>query len=125
MVVSPLKHVPICGESNILRYFSRLGPTEFNYEFTEDPTVPTKIDSLLDVCYQLARSRTIKEKQSLIRYINGQLGKAAFLTGSSCSLADIAVWSVLLQKNCTTNSDLTVNLLKWFQNCCELFNFSK
>lgn len=118
LVVSPMKHVTIKGEVNILRYLSRLGPPKYNYELGTDPATSARVDGILDTCYTLARSRTVKEQQSLIRSLNGQLGKSHFLAGGDrITVADIAAWSVLKQRSLQS---LSANMNRWLQNCSQV-----
>ncbi|XP_069695056.1 probable aminoacyl tRNA synthase complex-interacting multifunctional protein 2 isoform X1 [Periplaneta americana] len=118
LVVSPMKHVTVKGEVNILRYLSRLGPPRYNYELGTDPATSARVDGILDICYTLARSRTVKEQQSLIRSLNSQLGKSQFLAGGDrISVADIAAWSVLKQRSL---QGLSANMNKWLQNCSQV-----
>ncbi|KAJ9598491.1 hypothetical protein L9F63_010811 [Diploptera punctata] len=118
LVVSPIKHATVKGEVNILRYLSRLGPPKYNYELNSEPAMSARVDSILDTCYNMARSTTVKDKQSLIKVLNSHLGKNEFLTGgSSISIADVAAWSVLKQIDA---QNLTNNMNSWLQRCSQL-----
>ncbi|XP_021921919.1 probable aminoacyl tRNA synthase complex-interacting multifunctional protein 2 isoform X2 [Zootermopsis nevadensis] len=120
LVVSPMKHITIKGEVNILRYLSRLGPPRYNYELSNDPAVSSRLDSLLDTCYSLARCRTVKERQSLIHSLNCCLGKSQFMAGGDgISIADIAVWSVFRQIKVEPLQDLSGAMKNWLQHCSQ------
>lgn len=121
LVVSPMKHITIKGEVNILRYLSRLGPPKFNYELDNDPATSARLDDLLDTCYSLARCSTVKEQQSLIRALNSYLGKSQFMAGGDrISVADVAVWSVLRQIDVQPQRALSSNMNKWLHDCSQL-----
>lgn len=103
-------YVPIYGEVNIIRYLSRIGPNEFDYE--NDSNV-NEIDIIFDLCYQLCNCSTILNRQNYIRALNNRLKFDYF--GNNCiSLADIAVYSIVKQ-NKDVLKDLTPNLKKWYQ----------
>ncbi|PSN39773.1 hypothetical protein C0J52_15321 [Blattella germanica] len=124
LIVSPVKHITIKGEVNILRYLSRLGPPKYNYELVNEPVSSARVrrvDHLLDSCYSLARSKTVKDRQSLIRVLNNQLGKSRFFAGGNeISIADVAAWSVLKQLDTRHTQELTNNMSSWFQRCSEV-----
>ena len=63
LVINPVKHIAVRGETNILRFFSRIGPSNFAYENTSDLNCVALFDEVLDNCQRLARARTAKEKQ--------------------------------------------------------------
>jgi hypothetical protein len=121
-----MKHVPIKGEVNILRYLSRLGPPKFNYELNKDPVTSARLDDVLDVCYGLARCRTVKERQSFVSALNNYLGNSKFMAGGdSISVADVAVWSVLRQIDVDPQQDLSHNMNKWLHGCSQLLRIGK
>ena len=66
LTVSPLKHVTIRGETNILRFLSRVGPYNLSYENDSNLVQVTKVDELLDVCETLVSAGSNKEKQVCI-----------------------------------------------------------
>lgn len=124
LVVSPMKHTTIKGEVNILRYLSRLGPPTYNYELNSDAATSSRLDVLLDTCYSLARCRTVKEQQLAIRTLGGYLGKAQFMAGGNgISIADVAVWSVLRQKDAQLQQDISSNMKEWLRHCSQLLGF--
>jgi hypothetical protein len=126
LVVSPMKHVTIKGEVNILRYLSRLGPPKFNYELDNNHVTSARLDDVLDICYSLARCRTVKEQQSFIRALNNYLGKSQFMAGGDrISVADVAVWSVLRQIDVRPQRDLSYDMNRWLDNCSQLLGIGK
>ena len=126
LLVSPMKHIAIKGEVNVLRYLSRLGPPAFNYELNVDPATSARLDGVLDACYTLARCRTIKEQQLVIRDLGGYLGKAQFMAGGNgISIADVAVWSVLRQIDAQLQRDMSSNMKQWLHHCSQLLGCGK
>lgn len=116
LVINPVRHTTIRGEANILRFLSRVGPRNLSYENGSDLNSITLLDEVLDNCQRLARTRTVKEKQALIRTLNASLGKSEWMCGQpSISVVDIAVWSVIKQSG--QLASLTQALAKWMERC--------
>lgn len=112
LITSSSLNMPIHGEPNILRYLSRIGPSNWNYETKN----ATELDSALDICYLLSRARTKTERQSLLQTLNGKLGKSQWLCNNNkMTIADVAAHSVI--KQVTNTADINVNLTKWMQRC--------
>ncbi|XP_049290866.1 probable aminoacyl tRNA synthase complex-interacting multifunctional protein 2 isoform X1 [Anopheles funestus] len=109
MITSPTSYVPICGEVNILRYLSRCGPSEFNYE-QQDNVV--EVDSILDACYLLLNKQNIKQRQQILRTLGSKLGKASGFGGADLSLCDIAFTSAVKQVQRTIAKDINPNMAK-------------
>lgn len=108
-----VSHIPILGEVNMLRYLARAIKSSLNYDSESDCI---EIDSLLDICYLLVRTKTKSERTALLQTINKSLGKAQWLVGrGQASIADIATYSAIRQTN--TSSEISANLGKWFQRC--------
>nr|CAD7579011.1 unnamed protein product [Timema californicum] len=123
LIVSPLKHVAVRGEVNILRYLTRLGPPQFNYELSDAPADATQVDATLDACYLLSRCGAGKEQRALIGALAARLGKERFLSGGNQpSVADIAVWSALKQAG---DAKLGGDLARWFDQCSRTFKMGK
>lgn len=110
MITGSSKYVPIIGEVNVLRFLSRIGPNEFNYEDQEE--LATSTDAVLDICYQLTQKLSSKERQTHLQQLNQRLGKHKFFNGDDgVSIADVAVSSVL--KNSSTLKELPGSLSCW------------
>lgn len=105
--------LPIYGEVNIIRYLNRVGPNEFFYE--ADNHFANVTDSILDVCYQLSKKSSVKERQQSVQQLSQRLGKSQFFNdSSSLSVADIAVSSIL-KKLFVNAKELPANLSSWLQ----------
>uniref|UniRef100_A0A182WLT8 AIMP2 thioredoxin-like domain-containing protein n=1 Tax=Anopheles minimus TaxID=112268 RepID=A0A182WLT8_9DIPT len=109
MITSPTSYVPICGEVNILRYLSRCGPSEFNYEQQDNVD---EVDSILDACYLLLNKQNTKQRQQILRTLGSKLGKAAGFGGAELSLCDIAFTSAVKQVQRTVAKDINPNMAK-------------
>uniref|UniRef100_A0A182MCG9 AIMP2 thioredoxin-like domain-containing protein n=1 Tax=Anopheles culicifacies TaxID=139723 RepID=A0A182MCG9_9DIPT len=109
MITSPTSYVPICGEVNILRYLSRCGPSEFNYEQQDNVD---EVDSILDACYLLLNKQNTKQRQQILRTLGSKLGKAAGFGGADLSLCDIAFTSAVKQVQRTIAKDINPNMAK-------------
>ncbi|XP_025834383.1 probable aminoacyl tRNA synthase complex-interacting multifunctional protein 2 isoform X1 [Agrilus planipennis] len=109
-----VRHYPIMGEVNVLRYLSRLLQGPFNYELSPKCL---EIDSVLDLCYLLLCSKSKGERINLLQQLDKKLGKSGwFCDSSSVSIADIAAQSTL--KNIPSN-EINQNLTKWLQKCTQ------
>ncbi|CAH1971972.1 unnamed protein product [Acanthoscelides obtectus] len=103
----------IRGEVNLLRYLSRATQSPLTYN--SDPN-SIEVDSILDVCYLIARSKTKVERAALYQCLNKSLGKAQWLIGSSqIGIADLAAYSAI--KQVSGDSDVNATLKKWYQRC--------
>ncbi|XP_035785173.1 probable aminoacyl tRNA synthase complex-interacting multifunctional protein 2 isoform X2 [Anopheles albimanus] len=109
MITSPTSYVPICGEVNILRYLSRCGPNEFNYELLENVV---EVDSILDACYLLINKQNIKQRQQILRTLGAKLGKTIGFGGEDISMCDIAFTSAVKQVHRTISKDINPNMAK-------------
>lgn len=107
-MVSPLNQCSIRGEVNLLRFLHRCMQPK------HDIVQETKLDSILDTCHRLTHSRTVREKQAMIRSLNATLGKSDWLGGEAMSITDVAAWSAV--SNCK-DMELTKNMTKWMQRC--------
>lgn len=101
--------LPIVGESNVLRYFARIGPNEFNYESNGSNT--NEIDSQLDLSELLAAAATAKDRQVILKGLNGLLGKNEYFGGATARINDLCLASAVLRS--TTEKELPPALLKW------------
>lgn len=111
MFITP-SGIPVYGEVNFLRYLSRIGPNEYNYELD---TNPTDVDTLLDIGYLLGKARTKTERHTLLQSLNSKLGKDQWLCNNKITIADVAVNSII--KQVTSNNEVNVNLSKWMNRC--------
>lgn len=120
LVINPVKHLSIRGETNILRFLSRVGPSNLSYENSSDLIQTTQLDEVLDNCQRLARSHTVKEKQAIVRSFNSSLGKTEWMCGQpKVSIVDLAVWSVVKQLG--SSATLIQTMSKWMERCDRLF----
>ncbi|XP_026282620.1 aminoacyl tRNA synthase complex-interacting multifunctional protein 2 isoform X2 [Frankliniella occidentalis] len=116
LVINPIRHIAVRGETNILRFLSRVGPTDYAYEANSNLSQVALLDEVLDNCQRLARSKTVKEKQAIVRTFNASLGKSEWMCGQpKLSIIDTAVWSVLKQQG--PSAALTQTLTKWMERC--------
>ncbi|KAK3922467.1 putative aminoacyl tRNA synthase complex-interacting multifunctional protein 2 [Frankliniella fusca] len=116
LVTNPVKHITVQGETNVLRFLSRVGPSNYAYESSSNLSQITLLDEVLDNCQRLARSKNVKEKQAIIRTFNASLGKNEWMCGQpTLSIIDTAVWSVLKQQG--SSASLTQTLTKWMERC--------
>lgn len=110
MITSPTAYVPICGEVNILRFLSRCGPNEFNYEQQNDLI---EADSILDTCYLLINKQNVKDKKQVLKTLNSKLGKVPCFGGpGQISLCDIAATSAIKQVQQVLAKDINPNMAK-------------
>lgn len=109
MITSPTAYVPICGEVNILRFLSRCGPNEFNYERNDDVA---EVDSILDSCYLLINKQNLKDKKQVLKLLSSKLGKTSCFGGDTLSLCDIAATSAIKQLQKSLAKDINPNMTK-------------
>lgn len=109
MITSPTAYVPICGEVNILRFLSRCGPSEFNYERADDVA---EADSVLDTCYLLVNKQNLKDKKQVLKLLSSKLGKTPCFGGDELSLCDIAATSAVRQLQKSLGKDINPNMTK-------------
>uniref|UniRef100_U5EZS6 Aminoacyl tRNA synthase complex-interacting multifunctional protein 2 n=1 Tax=Corethrella appendiculata TaxID=1370023 RepID=U5EZS6_9DIPT len=120
MIASPILFVPIYGETNIIRFLSRIGPNEYNYEL--DVMKSTEIDQLLDACHILPKVKLTKERQTIMCLLNDKLGKSKYFGGEEISMVDIAVSSTLTQFKTILSKIIAPNLKQWHKRVTEIFN---
>ncbi|XP_065155791.1 probable aminoacyl tRNA synthase complex-interacting multifunctional protein 2 isoform X2 [Atheta coriaria] len=102
---------PIQGEVNLLRYLARL-TSSLNYNDN------IEMDSYLDTCYNISRSKTKSERLPLFQRLNKKLGKEKFIFGDF-SIVDIAAYSAI--KQTAGAGEVNVGMTKWMNNC-EAYN---
>ncbi|XP_066245116.1 aminoacyl tRNA synthase complex-interacting multifunctional protein 2 isoform X2 [Euwallacea similis] len=111
-----LAHTLVSGEVNVLRYLSRLATTNLSYDSDRHSL---ELDSLLDQCYLLARTKTKAERTNIFQVLNKSLGKFPWLVGrDQISIVDIAAFSAIRQSG--ISNELNANLTKWYQQCASL-----
>jgi glutathione S-transferase len=100
------------GDHTIARYLSRSQPKFTLYaEGDDDPVLgAAEIDQYLTVCdnYVDATSAAVKD---LIVHLDSRLLARTFLVGHNLSLADIAIWILLM--DCSIDMDEYSNLSRW------------
>ena len=90
--MAPHQQTPVQGVANLGRYLCREyfpGLYEGEGQGGSDAESAALVDSWLDAFSTTLRRGSAKEKASVLRKLNAQLGSARFLTGDSPSLADI------------------------------------
>ena len=100
MYLDSSKSSPIYGESNILRYLSRL-LLEQSYEKTLNSTQVALVDDFIDSCTnELKNSNDAKLNGAFLKRLNETLKNSKFLIlANSVTIADVYLWSVLNQKS--------------------------
>jgi len=120
LITSPTTYGPLQGEVNLLRYLTRIGPNEFNYE--SNGSNSNEVDSMLDMCYLLVKAgNDTRERQKQLRLLNTRLGKQQFYGGNSISIADVAVSSTIKQLSIT--KDLTPAMKSWLNRITPLLGY--
>lgn len=111
LIATPESYAPLHGEVTLLRWLTRIGPNEFNYENSAADVV--EVDSLLDICFLLINNSTdTKERLKYLRILNTRLGKQKYFGGNQITIADVAISSTAKQGNL---DDLTPALKLWLQ----------
>lgn len=114
MLTSPSKFIPIYGEVNIIRFLNRVGPSELSYE--ADNHFATLSDATLDICYQLSKKHSVKERQAYVQQLSQRLGKSQFFNNSSgLNISDVAVSSILKKLFGSNLKEMPANLSGWLQ----------
>ncbi|XP_015431574.1 PREDICTED: uncharacterized protein LOC107187897 isoform X2 [Dufourea novaeangliae] len=115
-LVSGLYGSPVNGETNFLRYISRL-INAHNYENSDCLENVNRIDTILDLCHSIHFQSTLKKKQDVLSLIADKLDRNSF-GKKEPDIADIAVWSTIKQNfpKCPPK------LEKWFEAFEKCFN---
>lgn len=90
---APATFIPLYGEVNILRHFTRCGPNEFGYETAVLPERSAEIDALLDACHQLTVAPA-KQQRDLYKKLVQRFNSTAAVYGNEANIVDIAIFSV-------------------------------
>ncbi|KAM7296974.1 aminoacyl tRNA synthase complex-interacting multifunctional protein 2 isoform X2 [Ixodes scapularis] len=114
MMVNPLLQVAISGEVNLIRYLGRL--LDPSYE-SLGPVEATEVDHWLDQAHHGLLHGKNKERQAVLKALNAQLGNSPYVLGSSPSLADIALWSAVLQLDLLSGAPS--NVKRWMKTLNE------
>ncbi|CAN8002478.1 unnamed protein product [Ixodes hexagonus] len=110
LMVNPLLQVAISGEVNLIRYVGRL--LDPSYE-SVGPVGATEVDHWLDQAHHGLLHGKNKERQAVLKALNAQLGSSHYVLGSSLSLADIALWSAVLQTDLLAGAPS--NVKRWMK----------
>lgn len=110
VMVSPLLQAAIVGEVNFIRYVGRL--LNPSYEAL-DAGSATEVDHWLSQAHHGILHGKNKEQQAVLKALNTQLGKTPYVQGSKPGLADIALWSALLQTRLASGAPS--NVKKWLK----------
>ncbi|XP_076366670.1 aaRS-interacting multifunctional protein 2 isoform X2 [Tachypleus tridentatus] len=119
LMVSPVKQSSILGEVNIVRYLGRFVTPGYD---EGDPVIATEIDFFLEIIHSAFTNGNNKEKQGVLKTANIKLGKQTFLVGSELTIADVMLWSAIVQHK--MEHDLPSNVKKWFKSLCNSVIFS-
>lgn len=111
MIISPIDHVPIHSEVNILRFLSRVGPDFYNFE--AQPNV-NELDKIFDVCFKLSNIETEGERAQLIDLLVKHLGQSLAATElKEVSLVDLAIYSTLSNNKKSLPKAHAQKITKW------------
>ncbi|KAL1472942.1 hypothetical protein MTO96_022713 [Rhipicephalus appendiculatus] len=110
VMVSPVLQAAIVGEVNLIRYLGRL--LSPSYE-SGDAATATEVDYWLSLAHHGVIHGKNKEQQAVLKALNAQLGRTPYVLGSVPGLADIALWSALLQSNLASGAPN--NVKKWLK----------
>lgn len=113
-MVSPSKQGPISGEVNVLRYLASFLP--MHYQFT-DPVRKTEVDAWLDIAHVSLCHGDNKARQTILATLESHLNKRKYLVGNRLTIADIGIFSAILQFQSTQS--LKGSLNKWVKACLE------
>lgn len=116
-ISSPTAYFALQGEINLLRYLSRIGPAEFNYELND----ANEADIVLDASYSLLFARSAKEKMDIVRLLNTKLGKQQYYGGESLNIIDLAVSSAIRQSKLT--KEIVPALKAWLGRTEKIFDY--
>ena len=113
-----LKDTKIYGESNILRYFSRLLPGNASHDKSSDSI---GIEEWIDKCTNELRLAPKLNVDAYLGNLNRVLtDKCKFLTSDKATIADLYNWSILTQLNAQFNGKFS-NICQWVKRLEESF----
>lgn len=90
-------YIPIIGESSVLRFLTRLGPSEFTIA-VYPLEVSLIVDAALDTVAQLALTQPAKNRAQLWKHLTALLGTKPFFGNELVTIADVAVSSLSKQQ---------------------------
>ncbi|XP_017759473.1 PREDICTED: probable aminoacyl tRNA synthase complex-interacting multifunctional protein 2 [Eufriesea mexicana] len=111
-LISGLHSYYITGETNFLRYLSRLINTH-NYENSVCVEKVNSIDLVLDLCHSLYFEESLKKKQEILLLIADKLN-VNWSDTKELDIADIAAWCTIKQ---LFPKKYPSKLNKWFEAC--------
>ena len=94
-MVSPHNQTPVEGMANIARYLCREYIPILYEETKGGAEIAAQIDSWLDAISTTLLKGGTKEKISVVRRLNSQLGSTNYLVGSDPTLADIVAYTAM------------------------------
>ncbi|XP_006608527.1 aminoacyl tRNA synthase complex-interacting multifunctional protein 2-like isoform X5 [Apis dorsata] len=115
-LVSGLHSYYITGETNFLRYISRL-INSHNYENSDCVEKLNTTDLILDLCHSLYFEESLKKKQEILSLIADKLN-INWLNKKKLDIADIAAWSTIKQ---IFPNKYPPKLNEWFEACEKIF----
>ncbi|XP_017880816.1 uncharacterized protein LOC108625364 isoform X2 [Ceratina calcarata] len=115
-IQSGLRGYHVTGETNFLRYLTRL-ISSHDYENSNCIDDLNTIDLMLDLCYSLYYEESSKQKYEIVSTIADKLD-LNWSNGRSPNIVDIAVWCTVKQ---VFSEQCPPKLKKWFQTCETLF----
>lgn len=110
MILSPIDHVPIYHEVNILRFLSRIGVDSLNYELQANPN---ESDKIFDICFKLFNIQVDGERPKLIENLVSYAEKQDKLT--QVSFVDLAVYSALASSKSSIPKSQSHKAAKWLK----------
>ncbi|KAK9296377.1 hypothetical protein QLX08_009594 [Tetragonisca angustula] len=109
-LISGLHSYYIIGETNFLRYLSRL-INSHNYESFACTEKVNTIDLILDLCYSLHFEESANKKQEILSLIADKLNWSA---EKILDIADVAAWCTIKQ---FFSQKYPPKLKKWYEAC--------
>lgn len=116
MKFSVQKMCPIEGEANVARFLYRLLSP-----YPDDPVLAALIDSWVDTAFFQLSEGSPKERATVLRALNGSLGRDPWLAGAELSLADIVLYCCVRQTGPAAST--LANVQRWLKACDNLGHF--
>lgn len=112
-MVSPQSQTPVEGMANISRYLCReYFPALYEEGRDGSAESASLMDSWMDQMSTTLLKGSAKEKASVLRRLNAQLGSSEFLVGGEPSVADIVGFDVVCQQQ---GLKLSANVKQWLK----------